>query len=306
MKKNEKMLHSMELIDEKYIAEADPTKVKRRLRHPKLLAFAACFTLLLTGLNLWLFIPFSSRLPDISRYSDSEYYPIIEKLNKLTYKPPVYKNNFEKLRDSFLMAKGEDANGGVNESPSVKVPIALSQTYNEVTDNQVAGVIEGDLIKRSDQYIYYIDWHDDELLVYSIEGEDSKQIAVYTFEGYGDPSPRELYLSSDCKTVTVICSNRGDAEGDWTQIVSLDVSDPTDIRERTSVNIKGYSTTSRMVDGKLLLNSYNIGNNINFDDESTFLPQIDTGDGFESIPMEDIITPRNAHRYPLHDRLQAR
>lgn len=299
MKKNEKMLHSMELIDEKYVAEADPTKVKRRLKHPKLLALAACFTLLLTGLNLWLFIPFSTRLPDISRYSDSEYYPIIEKLNKLTYKPPAYKNNFEKLRDSFLMAKGEDANGGVTESPSVKVPIALSQTYSEVTDNQVTGVIEGDLIKRSDKYIYYLNAGKGSLHIYSIDGVFSDgdgnyltdELGRYFIGSYHDHS-QEFYLSSDCRTVTVICTKSSDATGTWTQVLSLDVSDPTNIRERAKVDITGYYNSSRMVDGKLLLlNSYYFGNNINFDDESTFLPQIDTGDGFVSIPMEDIIVP---------------
>lgn len=303
MRKDEKMLRSLELIDDKYIEEADPTKVKRKKKNTMLLrlavGFAACFTVLLTSINLWLFIPFSTEPPDVSRYSDSEYYPLIRQLNALTYRKPDYKNNFEKLIGS-ISQNIDDSGEGFYGVESMQ-PNAPGNQYEEVTDNQVEGVIEGDLIKRSDKYIYYLNVDNGSLNVYTIEGENSSKVSAYTITIKDAFSKNihdwEFYLSNDCTTVTVIAPYSAVTNDTWepttrTQVVSLDVSDPTNIRKTDSIDIAGNYTSSRMVDGKLLLlNEYYIGYHLNFDYESTFLPQIDIGNGFESIPMDDIITP---------------
>jgi len=97
MKKNS-WYRALSLADDKYIAEASPDNVVRRKRSRRFVSIAAaCACLALVVCNLWLFIPYSTTPPSVSQYKDSEYYDLIQKLNVLTYQPPKYKNNAEKL-----------------------------------------------------------------------------------------------------------------------------------------------------------------------------------------------------------------
>ena len=157
----------MSLVDDEFLCQADPTvsviQVKRKRRMRVWIAIAACFCCAVVGLNLWLFIPLKHTPPSISKYSDSEYYDIIVKLNELTYRKPSYKNNYEKYFSGiFKGAKAEDMAETMLETGSAATgSMALyardgSETYEEVTDNQVAGVIEGDIFKRSSEYMYYL------------------------------------------------------------------------------------------------------------------------------------------------------
>lgn len=67
----------------------------RRNKRAVLLSVTAGFLALVLALNLLLFIPYPSGLPDLSRYADSEYYTLMQKLNELTYSAPEHKNNFD-------------------------------------------------------------------------------------------------------------------------------------------------------------------------------------------------------------------
>ena len=157
MKRN-KLLRAFSLADEKYVAEADPTKDKKKQKAPLIrkCVLAACLCLIMTACNIALFTPYDTTPPDVSQYSDSEYYPIIEKLNALTYQKPRYKNKFEEISNefsrSFLSAKAEDRDDAVMEgvtnsatsgNPSYDIPTTPSdkadggESYEEITDNQV-------------------------------------------------------------------------------------------------------------------------------------------------------------------------
>ena len=84
------------LADDEYIAEADPQNAVRQKQNKRFISIlAACACLALVLGNLWLFIPFSTTPPDVSRYSESEYYGLIQKLNLLTFQPPKYKNKYK-------------------------------------------------------------------------------------------------------------------------------------------------------------------------------------------------------------------
>ena len=96
-------------------------------------------------------------------------------------------NNYDSLKNALSklfqeqssVSKGDDLDGAtglplpesapptgaVPNSPTVDT--APDDSYEEVTDNQVEGVTEADLIKRSNKYIFYL--RERQLSVYSIE-----------------------------------------------------------------------------------------------------------------------------------------
>ena len=302
--KKKNWYRGLSLADDKYIAEAHPDneiKPKRNKVFISLVAACACFALVIC--NLWLFIPFNTNPPDVSQYADSEYYGLIQKLNALTFEKPKYKNNAAKLwaglkNLSFGITK--DAVGGAPENEMAADGEATGTgSYQEITDNQVQGIIEADRIKRSDTHIYYLD--NEVLRIYSIDKEDTAEIGSYTLYGgsknyYLDQW--EFYLSSDCKTVTVVTQyyTKIDSNSNrYVNLISLDVSDPANIVKKDEFNITGDYMSSRMANGNILLLTEFVINKreLNFNDETTFLPQIDEGNGSHSIPANGIVSPDN-------------
>jgi len=302
--KKKNWYRGLSLADDKYIAEAHPDNVikpKRNRVFISLVAACACFALVIC--NLWLFIPFNTNPPDVSQYADSEYYGLIQKLNALTFEKPKYKNNAAKLwagLENFSFGITKDAVGGAPENEMAADGETIGTgSYQEITDNQVQGIIEADRIKRSDTHIYYLD--NDVLRIYSIDKEDTAEIGSYTLYGgsknyYLDQW--EFYLSSDCKTVTVVTQyyTKTDSNSNrYVNLISLDVSDPANIVKKDEFNITGDYMSSRMANGNILLLTEFVINKreLNFDDETTFLPQIDEGNGSHSIPASGIVSPDN-------------
>ena len=295
--KKKNWFRGLSLADDEYVAEAHPDnmiKSKRNKTFISVVAACACFALI--ACNLWLFIPFSTTPPDVSQYEESEYYDLIQKLNLLTFEKPRYKNNAQKLwrklkNISFGVTKAEDAEmaDGATGTPESE--------YREITDNQVEGIIEADRIKRSDTHIYYLD--NAVLRIYSIDKENTAEIGSYTL--YGDSKNYyldqwEFYLSRDCKTVTVVTQyyTKTDKTSDrYVSLISLDVSDPTNIVKKEEFSITGDYMSSRMMNGNILLLTEFVINKkaLDFNDETTFLPQIDEGNGAYSIPSSGIVSP---------------
>ena len=296
----------LSLADDKYVAEAHPDNVIKPKRNKiliSLVAACACFALLVC--NLWLFIPFNTNPPDVSQYADREYYGLIQKLNVLTFQQPKYKNNAEKLwagikNISFDLTDGvtKDADNAIPEAAGDGMTDGTN-SYQEITDNQVEGIIEADRIKRSDTHIYYLD--DDVLRIFSIDKENTTEIGNYTIyeEGTGPYMDQwEFYLSSDCKTVTVVTqyySKNESVSRRYVNLISLDVSDPTNIVKKDEFNITGEYMSSRMTNGSILLLTEFVINKqeLDFDDVTTFVPQIDEGNGLYSIPANGIVSPDN-------------
>ena len=307
--KKKNWYRGLSLADDKYITEAHPDNVIKSKNHRALISFvAACACLALIIGNLWLFVPFNNTPPDVSQYSNSEYYGLIQKLNALTFEQPKYKNNAEKLW-AGLKNISLNLGGWVKDEAAGEAPIPESDpnegflggqdSYQEITDNQVKGIIEADRIKRSNTHIYYLD--EDVLRIYSIDKENTAEIGNYTIyeEGKGPYMDQwEFYLSSDCKTVTVVTqyySKGEDISRRYVNLISLDVSDPTNIVKKDEFNITGEYMSSRMVDGSILLLTEFVINKreLDFNDETTFLPQIDEGNGPYSIPAGGIVSPDN-------------
>ena len=294
---------SLSLADDKYIAEAHPDNVVKPKKFKVFISLAAacaCFALIFC--NLWLFVPFNTKPPSVSKYSDSEYYGLIQKLNTLTFNKPRYKNNAEKLLaglgDVYLLFGATKDNDAANPEDGTDITIGTGG-YQEITDNQVEGIIEADRIKRSDTHIYYLD--DSSLRIYSIDKENTKEVGSYTLYGgsknyYLDQW--EFYLSGDCKTATVITQYYESSNSNFTRyvnIISLDVSDPAKIVKKNEFSVTGDYMSSRLSDGSILLLTEFVINKqeLDFDDETTFVPHINDGNGLHPIPESGIISPDN-------------
>lgn len=302
--KNKKWLDAIGEADEKYIAEADGAhRAKKKLSWQKTLAIAASFLLVFGFLNLYLFLPIRDKAPDVSAYAESEYYGIIQKMSAYNHRPPKHKNNFEKLWNKldrtlsgmFGATKGDD----MNNAPTMDgADMTVGEGGNrEVTDNQTAGITEGDLIKRSDRYIYYLDGT--YLCVYSIAQEETEMLArfdlasVLELTGKLYTSEWEMYLSEDGKTVTVMAPHYSSVDKEAkVGVISLNVEDPFAIAVREKTFLDGDYISSRILqNGELLLMTRYTAKSFRYDDVSNFVPEIAYGETKTPIAAADIIYP---------------
>ena len=301
--KSKRLLDAFNLIDEKYIDEASPDKrrANNKKRWIKFTAIAACICLMITAINLFLFIPFSTEVPDVSEYSDSQYYEIIKGFNALSAIKPKYKNNFDKIISSFSSIGGIfDKNEDVDFDASAPEDSGTNGDYTEITDNQVEGVIEGDLIKRSDKYIYYLTGS--RLKIYSLDKELSKLVSDFDYStefykatGYTVAGHQEMYLSRDCSFVTVISTYYSNEYSFslGTAVISIDVRDATRVLTNNYKLIDGTLKTSRLTENGLLVITNKSYSSVDFSKEESFVPGIYDGGKDEKslIPMDNILCP---------------
>ena len=93
MNKKERLMLAIGEIDEKYISETQ----ERSMRAPIIRA-AVCLALVI-ALGLYMFLPFAPVTSDITAYSGSDYFPLIEGIEdyRLSLLQPKHKNNFDIL-----------------------------------------------------------------------------------------------------------------------------------------------------------------------------------------------------------------
>ena len=206
--------------------------------------------------------------------------------------------------------------------------------YHETTDLQVKDVIEGDIIKRSSKYIYYLSGS--KLKIYSINKQNSEIVGLFSLdkyiealnevlkipeqltgnseavdkeeiydeleEAYGYNAVKEMFLSTDLKTVTVIIESRIVVESNhWdryidedcyndalycTTLLSLNVEDPTDVYLNNLTTVFGAYESARLVgDSYLVFTRYApLANEL-------IIPQYNDGEGFKYIERENIYSP---------------
>ena len=302
MNKKERLLLALGDINDKYVKEAEPNPMSGRKR---ILSIAASLAILL-ALSLYLFLPYGTPKATLSEYESSSYFPVIEKLEayRQLLNAPKYSNNFEKLLSviggAFTHKGGAMAPGNnMDAAPPQSGPdggnfgengVAGNGNYIENTDNQVEGVIEGDLMKMTDKYIFRLG--NNVLRVYSIEKEDSALVCEYTIDGFDGAkqygSFMEMYLSPDGNTITLLLKYR-----DKVGVISLDVSDVNSIIEKGRVAIGGVHATSRMVDGRLLLvtNFSFDRNKMDYATPETFVPTINSGNEKRCISLQNLLFP---------------
>lgn len=234
---------------------------------------------------------------DITKYEGSEYYNVIKALQQ--YQKDAQFG--EEVKDDMM----ELPEAGMPQEPGAAPDKNENTNQNNasvnVTDNQVQGVEEGDLIKRSKTHIFYLKHN--KLEIYPIAGEETKKIGGCQLKNelpeneYNYYRNAEMYLSADATRLTIVGrgwasflkEKRGDA---YIRITSLDVSDPANVKELESLYVTGYLVSSRMVGDKMLLmTEYTADIQIDFDDKTTYLPHIGPAGQLESVPGDSIVVP---------------
>ncbi len=294
--KSERLINAIGEIDEKYIKESE-----ERISSMRIIKIAASFAIII-AISLVLFLPYAPVTGNVSAYSGSEYFPLIEGIDeyRIGLMQPRYKNNFQAwtagLGNVFAPKYDMAPEAPTDPTPGDMMESATNGSYVESTDNQVNGVIEGDLMKMTDKYIFrYTGSH---LYVFSIAKEASELVGLFevpTFQTTEYVGSAEMYLSLDGNTVTIMKQIFDKNSKACVGLISIDVSDIKNIKLRGMVSIDGRYNTSRMIDGKLLLvTNYSFNRDkVDYSDPSTFVPAIDSGNGDEPIEFENIIYPDN-------------
>lgn len=287
---------------------AKANTIRKKRTRSRLIATSVTFCLVL-ALCLTMFLPVYSDSFDASRYEKSPYYQVICNLGPKFVRNLPYKNNFERLMYTFSPNKDYDDG---SDSPDGNNPTAPGldgdpQSNPDVTDNQVSGVMEGDLFKRSSDHIFYLDTVNDDplheaahltLRVYTTEQEDSANVCnfyIYPEEGFTLRSyhdEHEMFISEDGATLTVI-SNVKDAENNlFSSITTIDVTDATAPRIVTTDYVSGYYHTARLTDGLLLVfTKWQTDNDPDFFKPEQFIPQTGKAGSLRCIDASDIAIP---------------
>ena len=124
---------------------------------------------------------------NLKAHQNSEYYPLIEKIDEYsTEQAKIERRNsifgiFAYIFGGFVGKGGNvdmDATGGMMGSAME------NGGYLEVTDNQVDGVIESDLMKMTDKYIFRLGGN--VMRVYSVEKENSTEVGRFEIARFED------------------------------------------------------------------------------------------------------------------------
>lgn len=271
------------------------TKKKQKAIATTVLSLSCCL-LLIAG--IWIVPHMMS--PAGPAYT-GEYSALVQQLQALAQTAPGSDQSYGTLDGIFTGMVPELAvpDGAVPEdAPAAGDDINTSSgTYEEVTDSQVKGVTEADIIKRSDRHIYYL--RGSTLSVYSIEGEASKLLGSYEIcsdEGSGRriyTHEMQMYLSQDCATVTILTSCYDQALTEkYLYAITLDVTDPANIHQSGELFLTGSHKTSRMVGDTLyVLSTLFVEGSPDWEDSSTYLPGYGAPEAMTYLGAEQIAIP---------------
>lgn len=284
--KEKNTLHLMNMIDDDLIEAARPKgKKTRKIPWLRYISIAACFLLIVVAIPIAIYNGFDNHTddpifkPPSNSAENGDYSKYYALLKEYWDKYPLYGNG---TNDGAAMPPSASA-PGMDEDAS-----SPSGGYVEVTDNQVTGVIEGDLFKRTDKYIFYLAHNQ---LTYAPLDSDSQTIHhCYTLIESDKAikiHQRELYLSADGKAATVVFCYDG-----YVKVVSLDVSNPASAQKLGEFTISGSLINTRLSGDKLLLNTRFEGTRDAKEDELyKYIPYYDMGNGAEYVPAGCIIAP---------------
>lgn len=206
----------------------------------------------------------------------------------------------DSAEDDGAMPPEAPGDTGTSSKPGV------NGEYIENTDNQVDGIIEGDLMKMTDKYIFRIGYEGTDtkydpnrayvIKVFSVDKENSTLITEYKMPDFGGKILAlgwEMYLSKDANLITLIVNYRDADNNQRIGVSSLNVSDVRNIQEVARFSVDGSSFSSRMVDGRLLLftKQYYYEDDIDIFDYTTFMPSVMVGNETYLINPDNFVIP---------------
>jgi len=199
----------------------------------------------------------------LDAYKDSEYFPLIEKLDK--YLQDV--NDIHQVvpnQPSSPTIPGDDSNDGLPD---------------DIPADQLQRMIGADRIKQTDTHIFFL--KNKKLEAYTAMGSDSKCVGSYDAEG-----ATAFYLLDEGNKILLLRSTTL-----RTTLVLLDVSNPADMKEIRRVRITGKISSSYMTDdGFLLGTNYTVWEKPSYDNPASFVPYMEyDGGAANHLPMEDIL-----------------
>ncbi len=201
-----------------------------------------------------------------------------------------------------------------------------SDSYEETTDLQEKGVIEGDIIKRTSKHIYHL--NGDTLAIYTIAGEDSRCVGSVSLERitgllqeklcmdiYGDEreaiekdydkEAKEMFLSKDGKIATIVVNDSFFVYGERTYsvpyvaLIALNVEDPQDIYVSNISTLFGAYESARVIDDEIFVFTKHSARR-----QYLAIPQYSDGEGFVHFENDSIyIDEATSNSYMLLYRL---
>lgn len=287
--KNKNKLNMMDGIDDELIDRANPDSIKPKSKRfsKKLGMLAACLVIAIAAVNLAIFLPMANDDdPIIGGGLSQDEVPIkgdyddIKAIIKAAYKSNDIGGD---ITNGDVDMEGSFG-GGAMPPGSAAPEFGSDSSYVEVTDNQVQGVIEADIFKRTSSHIFYL--LANQLRAYSIKGEESALVGKLTFE-VNNAYNKEMYLSPDGKTATVFFSS-GYPYSETT-VISINVEDPTSMKIVKSAAFKGEYVSSRYVQGELLVFTRFYVTDTR--KTENYIPSVDTGTGYEILAADCIVAP---------------
>lgn len=230
----------------------------------------------------------------------------------------------DKIQDALEQDKvqeetKEESNEANGNSPST-----------DINDNQVLGIKEGDIAKKSDKHIFYL--NNKKLYIYSIKGQasvvecilplnkylddlisyedsldssslnDKLEKEFYSDDNYAYYEGWEMYLSDDYSTLTIIMIPRN---CQMTGIFTFDVSHAPTVELKDFKMFSGTYVTSRVVDDEILLfTKYSVNKSYDKENPLSYVPFYVTKD--EEYLVNDLYLPAeiNSSTYITVTRLE--
>lgn len=264
--------------------------------------YGLCAALIL-AIGLTLFLPLDTG-SNFAIKASSQYYGVAKVVDDLTRTPPKYKNNFQKLCAALSFsgcgsANGDDmANGGASGDASPNVPTSPGESYVETTDNQVEGVIEGDLLKRTKTHAFYYEPRARIIIAYAFNAGQLSEVGRISVDSKGHylGGDGEIYLSADGKTLTLFTKSYDTNKGvQYACAIAFDVNSPAHMLEIKRFYSSGDYVSSRYTGGEfLLVSNYKVKRNPNFNNEYEYLPQVGGEGGVSSVPADKIVYSNDA------------
>ena len=187
-----------------------------------------------------------------------------------------------------------------------RAPMAAGSGDVSVTNTQVAGIDEGDIVKTDGQYIYVA--HGRTIAVIAGAGADSRQVATIDTSGLVTGSelltgPVVALMIDGTTLVALVHTFKADTIG-WTRNAGswfsaqasglkaafYDITDPVNAKLLSTITQSGAYSTSRLSDGVLyLVSNYDVPmDQVDQNQPTTYVPSIDTGAGPVAVSPVDV------------------